>query len=132
MASIDLSIVVIVYNMQREAPRTLLSLSRAYQRELGDLRYQVIVVDNGSPEPLPDSLWQSLGPEFRYHRIAPGAGAPSPARAMNEGIAMADGELIGLMVDGARILTPGVLRHAGGGGSTAIRHRFPRRRLSAL
>ena len=110
MASIDLSIIVIVYNMQREAPRTLLSLSRAYQRELGDLNYEVIAVDNGSAEPLPDSLLKSLGPEFRYHRIFPGL--PSPAKAMNQGIALAAGQLVGLMVDGARIATPGVLRYA--------------------
>ena len=44
----DLSVVVVFYNMQREAARTLHSLSRAYQQGIDDLDYEVIVVENGS------------------------------------------------------------------------------------
>ena len=46
--SIDLSVVVVFYNMRREAARTLHSLSRAYQQGIDDLDYEVIVVENGS------------------------------------------------------------------------------------
>ena len=42
------SVVVVVYNMAREAPRTLYSLSAAYQRDISAEDYEVIVVDNGS------------------------------------------------------------------------------------
>ena len=44
----ELSVVVVVYNMRREAMRTLQSLSRQYQRDIDDVRYEVIVVENGS------------------------------------------------------------------------------------
>jgi len=44
----DVSVVVVIYNMAREAPRTLHSLSAAYQRHIDADDYEVIVVDNGS------------------------------------------------------------------------------------
>ena len=43
-----LSVVVVVYNIPREAPRTLFSLSADYQRHIAPEDYEVIVVDNGS------------------------------------------------------------------------------------
>ncbi|HAU37823.1 MAG TPA: hypothetical protein DCX07_08915 [Phycisphaerales bacterium] len=45
-----LSIVVTVYNMRREAPRTLRSLTPEYQGVDAET-YEVIVVENGSSEP---------------------------------------------------------------------------------
>ena len=47
-----LSIVLIAYNMQREAPRTMRSLSTAMQRDVKHGDYEVVVVDNGSSVPL--------------------------------------------------------------------------------
>ena len=47
-----LSIIVATYNMQREAPRTILSLLPPLQQCVDDVDYEIIVVDNGSPEPL--------------------------------------------------------------------------------
>ena len=41
--ALDLSVVVVFHNMRREAQRTLHSLSRAYQQEVDDLDYEVIV-----------------------------------------------------------------------------------------
>src|SRR5690606_29634405 len=38
---LDLTVVVVVYNMRREAERTLRSLSRTYQEGIADLRYEV-------------------------------------------------------------------------------------------
>ena len=65
---IDLSVVVVFYNMRREAERTLQSLSRAYQRGIDDLDYEVIVVENGS----------DAGPEAR-RRLRPRGSGPSSA-----------------------------------------------------
>ena len=45
-----LSIIVATYRMQREAPRTIRSLLPPLQRCVDDLDYEIIVVDNGSPE----------------------------------------------------------------------------------
>ena len=108
---IDLSVVVVFYNMRREAARTLHSLSRSYQEELGDIAYEVIVVENGSDEDqrLGEAFVASFGPEFRYLDLGPDA-PPSPVMALNQGIRAGRGRAFALMIDGAHVLTPGVLR----------------------
>lgn len=108
---VDLSVVVVVYNMRREAERTLQSLSRSYQNEVEDLDYEVIVVENGSaPENrLGESFVRSFGPEFSYLDLGADA-TPSPTVALNRGIEIARGRAIALMIDGAHVLSPGVLR----------------------
>ncbi len=108
----DLSVVVVGFNMRRELPRTLHSLSRSYQRGVEDLDYEVLVVDNGSaPEQaLSEELVSSYGPEFRYLSLGASAG-PSPVYALNRGIAESRGGALALMIDGAHLLTPGVLRY---------------------
>src|SRR5262249_1257950 len=61
-----LSVVVVFYNMRREAARTLHSLSRTYQQDIGDLDYEVIAVENGSApdQRLDEDFVRSFGPEF--------------------------------------------------------------------
>jgi glycosyltransferase involved in cell wall biosynthesis len=105
-----LSVVVVVHNMAREAPRTLYSLSAAYQRHIGADDYETIVVDNGSTPPFDAKVIDGLAGNFRLLRLDP---APaSPARAINRGLAEARGKVIGVMIDGARIATPGMLHFA--------------------
>ena len=109
---VDLSVVVVFYNMRREARRTLHSLSRAYQEGLEDTSYEVIVVENGSDEDqkLGPAFVRDFGSEFRY--VDMGADAtPSPVGALNRGIALSRGRALALMIDGAHVLTPGVLRY---------------------
>ena len=66
--------------MRREAERTLHSLSRAYQQEIDDLDYEVIVVENGSSDDqrLGEDFVRGFGPEFRYLDLGADA-KPSPA-----------------------------------------------------
>jgi glycosyltransferase involved in cell wall biosynthesis len=104
------SVVVVVYNMAREAPRTLHSLSAAYQRHIDPDDYEVIVVDNGSNPPFDPKVIESLSGNFRFIRIDDAS--PSPAAAVNRGIAEARSEVVGVMIDGARIATPGLLHFA--------------------
>jgi glycosyltransferase involved in cell wall biosynthesis len=106
----DVSVVVVVYNMAREAPRTLYSLSSRYQRHIGVDDYEVIVVDNGSDPPLDPQVIANLSGNFRLIRID--SASPSPASAVNQGIAQARGKIIGVMIDGARMVTPGLLHFA--------------------
>ena len=47
-----LSLIVISFNMRRELPRTIRTLSPSMQRGLGSADYEIIVVDNGSTEML--------------------------------------------------------------------------------
>ncbi|HKR89011.1 MAG TPA: CmcI family methyltransferase [Phenylobacterium sp.] len=106
----ELSVVVNFYNMSREAERTLTSLGRAYQRGIEGLAYEVICVDNGSNPPL-DAAWiRRFGPEFRLYQ--PKQPRPSPCAAMNAAAAQARGDFIAVMIDGAHVLTPGVVAEA--------------------
>lgn len=106
----QISLVVVTYNIPREAPRTLYSLSALYQRDISAEDYEIIVVDNGSDPPLdPDMVRRQVG-NFRLIRID--QASPSPAKAINRGIAEAKGEIIGVMIDGARLVTPGFLHFA--------------------
>jgi glycosyltransferase involved in cell wall biosynthesis len=106
----ELSVVVVVHNMVREASRTLYSLSPAYQRDIAADDYEIIVVDNGSSSPLDAEMVAGLEGNFRLIRLDPAP--PSPARAVNQGLAKARGRGIGVMIDGARIVTPGLLHFA--------------------
>jgi cephalosporin hydroxylase/GT2 family glycosyltransferase len=107
---VALSVVVVFYNMRREAVRTLKSLARSYQRDVEDLEYEVLVIDNGSApgQRLTPELVSGFGPEFRLLELE-GEPHPSPTVALNAGIAAARGEALALMIDGAHVLTPGVL-----------------------
>jgi glycosyltransferase involved in cell wall biosynthesis len=109
----DLSVVVIVHDMAREAPRTLQSLSADYQRNIRADDYEVIVVDNGSPEPFRLDLCRNLHGNYRLLRLEHTTG--SPARAINAGLAVARGNTVGVLIDGARLVTPGLLHLARSG-----------------
>jgi hypothetical protein len=106
----EVSVVVVVHNMAREAPRTLRSLSASYQKHIEAEDYEVIVVDNGSVPPLDLEVLNGLAGNFRIIRMDPSH--PSPVRAVNRGLAEARGSIIGVMIDGARMVTPGLLHFA--------------------
>ncbi len=104
------SVVVNFYNMRREAERTLTSLSRAYQRGIGRLRYEVLCIDNFSDPPLQADWVAGFGPQFRL--VVPSMRQASPCAAINEAVGQAAGRYVAIMIDGAHVLTPGVLREA--------------------
>lgn len=120
--TVDLSVLVVFHNMRREAERTLHSLSRAYQRDLGDLTYEVIAVDNGSDpdQRLDEAFVAGFGPEFRLLDLGDDA-QPTPIPALNEAMRRSHGENLAFMIDGAHVLTPGVLHH----GMTGLRGYAP-------
>lgn len=104
-----LSVVVVFFNMEREAPRSLYALSPQYQRGVNADDYEVIVVDNGSVPALDTDVFAQFGPNFKLLTIE--NPDPSPARAINQAVAMARGEMIGILIDGAHIVSPGVIRY---------------------
>lgn len=105
-----LSILVIGYKMSRQLANTLYTLSPAYQRGVDGSEYEVVVVENSSPDPLDAAILDRLGVDYQYrYREEPGV---SPTPALNEAFRMSRGRFVGIMIDGARMLTPGVLRNA--------------------
>lgn len=104
------SIVVMVYRMPEQAMKTLESLTVPYQQGISQQDYEVIVVENPSEEMLQAERVHELGGQFRY--FAMDRNEPSPVNAVNYGISKALAPVIGLMVDGARMLTPGIIRTA--------------------
>jgi hypothetical protein len=105
-----LSVVVVVHDMARELPRTLHTLGPSFQLDIDADDYEVIVVDNGSTTPVDPSLVERFGGHLRLERIDPAP--PSPVQAANHGIGLARGDLIGLVIDGARLASPGLLAGA--------------------
>lgn len=106
----SLSVVVVAYEMRRELPRTIRSLSPAMQRDVDAGDYELVVVDNGSSRPPDRAACEAFGARLRWLRIE--GASPSPAAAVNRGLAEARAPLVGVIVDGARIASPGLLRHA--------------------
>lgn len=105
---ITLSVVLVVYNMQRAAPRSIRSLLTPYQTGIDSDSYEVIVVENGSTEPLDKAAIEALSPNVHYHYLRDPP--PSPAYAVNYAVSVARGEILAIMIDGAHMVTPGVLR----------------------
>lgn len=106
----SLSVVVVAHDMARELPRTLRTLAVPYQRDIYPDDYEVIVVDNGSAEPVAPAATEAFPGRLRCERLDPAP--PSPARAANTGIRQARGELVGLLLDGARMASPRLLARA--------------------
>ena len=106
-----LSVIVVFRDMAREAPRTLFTLSGAYQRGVDPSAYEVIAVDAGSALPIDAALgaafFDARGPRFTLLRTPP---SPSPCAAINEAVRHSTGAAVMVCIDGARMLTPGVVR----------------------
>lgn len=105
-----LSIVVVVYDMPRQALNTIRSFSPPYQRYADAAEYELIVVENQSPRMLGAVAAQAAGSHVRYYE-RPNEGS-SPVPAMQFGVEQATGDVLGLVVDGARMVTPRVLHYA--------------------
>jgi glycosyltransferase involved in cell wall biosynthesis len=102
-----LSVLLVAYNMQRELPRTLHSLSARYQQGVHENDYEVIVVDNGSSPAVDPGLVRSYGKQFRHYSLAPAP--PSPVPGINLAAQQAHGRFVCIMIDGARMLSPGAI-----------------------
>jgi glycosyltransferase involved in cell wall biosynthesis len=121
---LKLSLIVVEHNMRREIPRTILSLSPSTQ-SIPSSDYEIIVVDNGSTTPSEKVPLALLADNVKSIRID--TSSVSPARAANAGLSAASGNLIGIILDGARMASPGLLSAALGAYS-----RVPRSIISPL
>jgi hypothetical protein len=101
------SIVLIVYDMADQAENTVRSLMTDYQIDLSPTDYEVIVVENESSNLMSKAFIDTLPANFKYFLRA--EDRPTPIYAVEFGASQARGENICLMIDGARLLTPGVI-----------------------
>lgn len=102
------SLVVIVYAMPRQAARTIFSLSAQHQVDVSESDYEIIVVENTSDDVLGGPAATESGGNIRYflrHETA-----PTPVHAVNVGAGQARGQMICLLIDGARMASPGVVK----------------------
>lgn len=109
-ASPRLSVSVVAYEMKRELPRTIRSLSPAMQRGIDPADYEIVVIDNGSPEAIGPRDLETHGASVRWLQAE--ALSASPAGAANLGVRNSSSPLVGVMVDGARLASPGLMRTA--------------------
>lgn len=105
-----LSIIVTAYRMSRQLENTLFSLSIHYQRNVERSDYEVIVVENESADEIDASIIDKLGDNFRYYRRE--ETSASPVAAVNFAFEQCRGEFIGLIIDGARMVTPRTIEYA--------------------
>jgi len=106
----DISVVVSAHDLRRELPRTVRSLSPPYQTGLDPARLEIVVVDNGSSEPVQADWFEGISANLKILRFPPGN--PSPCHAINAGVAASEGALISVLIDGARVASPGLLARA--------------------
>jgi hypothetical protein len=101
------SLVLVCYQMQRELPRTLVSLSPPYQSGIAPASYEIIIVDNGSTLPVDPATSAPPWPDIIVESVE--TPTVSPAPAINRGLRVARAPLIGLWVDAARMASPGLV-----------------------
>ncbi|MEM8571080.1 MAG: glycosyltransferase [Pseudomonadota bacterium] len=103
-----LSVIINCYNMSRELPRTLKSLSPPIQKDVDPEDYEIIVVDNGSTEPFDKDYCKSIADNIYFLDVQ--KPLASPCSALNAGMTVARGRLWLVMIDGARMASPRLLR----------------------
>lgn len=105
-----MSLIVASYNMQRELPRTLYTLSRKYQRDIEGIELEIIVVDNGSQQAPDQAELARIDPCIRV--VTVDDPQVSPVTPMNRAVAASTGDCVGIFIDGARMASPGLLSTA--------------------
>ncbi len=110
MKTSKISVVVVFYNNRREAKRTLFTLSSGYQKGIDSGEYEVIAIDNNSSKPIDGKLVESFGSNFKYQYLK--KSSISPCQALNIGIKAAKHPNVMCIIDGAHMLSPGVLKES--------------------
>ena len=103
------SFVLIVYDMPKQAENTVRSLMTDYQRDVVAGDYELLIIENASSNNMDLAFIASLPAHFSYHLRQ--ETQPTPIHAINYGIERASGRNICVMIDGSRVLSPGVVKN---------------------
>jgi hypothetical protein len=104
-----LSVIVICYEMTYQIRNTIRTLLPPYQQAVEPGQYEVCVIDNGSARSLPEDAWKQAA-NVRYRHIPRSEAPVNPGVAINRAVAENRSPLLCIMIDGARMLTPSVLK----------------------
>lgn len=96
--------------MPRQAMNTLYSLSALHQKNIEKDEYEVIVVENSSSNQLNEA--HVLGLKGNFHYFLREESSQSPVDAINFAYQQCQGDMIGLIIDGAQMVTPRVLEYS--------------------
>lgn len=105
-----LSIVVIVYRMAEQALNTIYTLSAQHQQSVDEQDYEIVVVENRSDQIINTERLFALGKNIRY--VLRDESGVSPAAAINAGLGLCQAPFIGLLIDGARMVTPRIIQYS--------------------
>jgi glycosyltransferase involved in cell wall biosynthesis len=95
--------------MARQAENSIYSLTPRHQWNVREADYEIVVVENNSSDNLGEERACALGRNIRY--FARDERGVSPVPALNFGVSQTRGDVIGLMIDGARMVTPRVIEN---------------------
>lgn len=101
------TVIVVFHDMQREALRTLQSLSKSYQSASDSISYEVVALDHGSSAPLNGKDVEGIDDHIRYRYVD--TDRVSPVAAINRAVEACRTRFVLINIDGARILSPGIL-----------------------
>lgn len=110
MTGPQLSIVVVVHAMPLQAENTIFSFSPGYQLGVTENDYEIVVVENRSADMLGEDRATGPGSNIRYFEYD--NTSESPVASVAFGVAQSDSRFIGLVIDGARMVTPRVVQYA--------------------
>ena len=77
-----LSVLIVVYNMPREAPRTIISALSPYQKNVVFDDYEILILDNGSSRKLDSQFVAELPKNVRVLDVPNPNGSPGDAEAL--------------------------------------------------
>ncbi|MGI9285187.1 MAG: glycosyltransferase family 2 protein [Pseudomonadales bacterium] len=104
-----ISFVVIIYKMRDQAKNTLRSLHADYQLDVDEEDYEVLVVENTSSELLGEQAATEIAGNIRYFLRE--EATKTPVHAINFGAAQARGDYVAVIIDGARMVSPGLVNY---------------------
>src|SRR5215831_331129 len=105
-----ISFVVIGWRMPRQLGNTIHSLSPEHQKNVRAEDYEVVVIENHSTDILGAEAATALATHVSY--VLREESHPGPVFALTEGLTRARAPYVGVLLDGAHLVTPRLVEFA--------------------